>query len=247
MTANTSAISQALEAYQRFDPPGWVDVYRLMPWWAGIVAMALGIVMMTFGNGKLFRLAAAPLGALVALLWAPLLAIRFGYAANARQITLFAAAALTGLGLLFPPGALFFICGAPGGLLGGELAGAQDWVLGFLPGFLVTGALGAAAHRHLGAVASSIGGAWLLVLGLLAAVAPMGSLAPSLAGQPLGCLMAAGLFAVAGTVFQLFVRLSPEERARLKDEKRRAKRKREEQKAVEERWSNYSKDKGLDT
>ena len=56
-----------------------------------------------------------------------------------------------------------------------------------------------------------------------------------------------GLFAVAGAVFQLFVRLSPEERARLSDEKRRAKKRRSEQKAVEERWANYSKDKGLDT
>jgi hypothetical protein len=247
MTATSSSITQALEAYQRFDPPGWIDVYRLLPWWGGLLAMTLGLVMMTAGNGRLFRLAAAPLGALVALLWAPLLAIKLGYATNAKQITLFSAAALTALGLLFPPGALFFICGAPGGLLGGELAGASDWVLGFLPGFLVAGALGAAMHRVLGAVVSSLGGAWLLVLGLLAAAAPAGSLSASLAGQPWGCLIAAGLFAVAGTVFQLFVRLSPEERARLKDEKRRAKRRREDQKAVEERWANYSKDKGLDT
>ena len=75
----------------------------------------------------------------------------------------------------------------------------------------------------------------------------MGTLASSLAGQPWGCLIAAGLFAVAGTVFQLFVRLSDEERATLKDEKRRAKRRRDEQKATEKRWENYSKDKGLDT
>jgi hypothetical protein len=247
MTETATTITKALEAYQRYDPPGWVDVYRLIPWWAGILGMALGVLMMTFGNGRLFRLAAAPLGAIVALLWTPLLAIRFGHAADARQLTTFAMAGLAALGLLFPPGALFFICGTPGGLLGGELVGSQDWVMGFLPGFLVAGALGAAAHKTLGAVVSSVGGAWLLVLGLLAALAPMGTLSSSLAGQPWGCLIAAGLFAVAGTVFQLFVRLSEEERARLKDEKRRAKRRRDEQKATEKRWETYSKDKGLDT
>jgi hypothetical protein len=246
MTEQASSIAQSLEAYQRFDPAGWVDAYRLLPWYGGLAAMTLGVLMMTFGNGRLFRLAVAPLGALVALLWAPLLAIRFGYGAKAKDITTFAAAGLAVLGLLFPPGALFFICGAPGGLIGGELAGKADWVLGFLPGFLVAGALGAAAHRHLGAVVSSVGGAWLFVLGLLALMAPAGSLAQSLAGQPWGCVSAAGLFALAGVVFQLFVRLSPEERARLKDQKRLAQKKKAEQKAMNERWANYSKDKGLD-
>src|SRR5205823_3623406 len=149
----------AFEPYQRFDAPGWVGIYRLMPWWAGLAAMALGLLMLTLGNGRLLRLSAAPLGAGVALLWAPLLATRVGYASSAKEITPMAAAALAGLGLLFPPGALFFVCGVPGGLLGGELAGRADWVLEFLPGFRVEGALGATTHRALGAAASSVGGA----------------------------------------------------------------------------------------
>mgnify|MGYP006391361623 CR=1 FL=1 len=57
-------------------------------------------------------------------------------------------------------------------------------------------------------------------------------------------LMLLLLFAVAGIVYQLFVRLSPEERARLKEEKRKAKKRRDETKAVESRWSGYSKNKG---
>ncbi len=243
----TAPLLKALEAYQRFDPPGWVDVHRSFPFWAGLIGIVAGALMLLFGNGRLFRLVAGPLGALVAVLWAPLLAMKLGVAANAREVTIVAAVALAGLGFLFPPGALFFICGVPGGLIAGELVGGSDWALGFFPGLLVSGALGAAAHRFLGAIASSVAGAWLIVLGLLAALSPLGSLSSSLAAQPWGCIIAAALFAIAGAVYQLFVRLSPEERARLADEKRRAKKRREEQKAVEQRWANYSKNKGLDT
>jgi hypothetical protein len=243
----TTSLAQSLEAYQRFDPPGWIDVYRAFPFWAGLIGVALGLLMLLFGNGRLFRLVAGPLGAVVAVLWAPLLATKLGFSASAKQATIVAAIALGGLGFMFPPGSLFFIAGVPGGLIVGELVGGADWVLGFFPGLLVTGALAASAHRFLGAIASAIFGAWLVVLGLLAALSPVGSLSASLAGQPWGCIIAAGLFAIAGALFQLFVRLSPEERARLGDERRRAKKKRKDQKAVEERWANYSKNKGLDT
>lgn len=243
----TTSLAQSLEAYQRFDPPGWVDVYRAFPFWAGLIGIVLGALMLLFGNGRLFRLVAGPLGAVIGLLWAPLLAAKLGFSANAKQATVIASIALGGLGFLFPPGALFFICGVPGGLIAGELVGGSDWVLGFFPGLLVTGALGAAAHRFLGAIASSVFGSWLVILGLLSALSPLGTLSESLAAQPWGCIIAALLFAVAGAVYQLFVRLSPEERARLSDEKHRAKKRRAEQKAVEKRWANYSKNKGMDT
>jgi hypothetical protein len=245
MTNN--ALVSSLEAYQRFDPPGWVDVYRQMPFWAGIGVMIAGVLMLLFGNGKLFRLVAGPLGAGIAILWAPLLATKFGFNAAAKQVTVVASIALGGLGFLYPPGALFFIFGVPGGLIAGELVGDSDWVLGFFPGFLVSGALAAAAHRFIGAIASSVAGAWLIVLGLLSALSPIGSLSSSLASQPWGCIIAGGLFATAGAVFQLFVRLSPEERARVAEEKRRSKLRHGEEKAREERWANYSKNKGLDT
>jgi hypothetical protein len=243
----TTSLAQALEAYQRFDPPGWVDVYRAFPFWAGLGGVAVGALMLLFGNGRLFRLVAGPLGAVVGVLWAPLLAAKLGYASSARQAGIVAAILLGGLGLLFPPGSLFFSCGALGGLLAGELVGGADWVLGFFPGLLVSGALAASAHRFLGAIVSAVFGAWLLVLGVLASLSPLGNVSVALAGQPWGCLIAAGLFATAGALYQLFVRLSPEERARLAEERRRAKQHRKEQKAVEERWANYSKNKGLDT
>ncbi|MBL8952433.1 MAG: hypothetical protein JNK82_16755 [Myxococcaceae bacterium] len=181
------------------------------------------------------------------LLWGSLLATKLGVPGTPQQITMVSSVGLAILGFLFPPGALFFVVGIPGGLLAGELVGGSDWVLGFFPGLLVAGALGAAAHRFLGAIASALTGAWLIILGLLAALSPVGTLSASLAAQPWGCIIAALLFAVAGAVFQLFVRLSPEERARLSDEKRRAKKRRDEQKAIEDRWSSYSKKRGLDT
>lgn len=243
----TKTLAQSLEAYQRFDPAGWIDLYRPFPFWAGLIAIVAGVFMLLLGNGKLFRLVAGPIGAIIAVLWAPLLAIKMGFAPNVKEVTIVASIGLGGLGLLYPPGALFFIVGVPGGLVAGELVGTSDWVLGFFPALLVTGAIGASAHRFVGAIASSIAGAWLIVLGLLSALSPLGSLSASLAAQPWGCIIAASLFAVAGAVFQLFVRLNPEERARLSDEKRRAKKRRADQKATEDRWAGYSKNKGVDT
>src|SRR5687768_11243518 len=105
----TGGLWQALEVYQRFDPPGWIDVYRAFPFWAGSIGIALGTLMLLFGNGKLFRLVAGPLGALVGLLWVPLLAAKLGYLASAKEITFGAMIALAALGFVFPPGGLFFI------------------------------------------------------------------------------------------------------------------------------------------
>jgi hypothetical protein len=237
----------ALDPYQRFDPAGWVQLYSAWPFWGGPIAIAVGVLMMLFGSGRLFRFVAGPLGAALAFLWGGLLAVKLGFAGAASTFTNASAVGLLVLGLAYPPGALFFIFGIPGGLIGGEMAGTSDWLIGFFPGFIIVGALAAGAHRYIGAVASSLAGAWLIVLGLLALLSPIGGVSSSLAAQPWGCIIAALLFAIAGVVFQLFVRLSPEERAKISEQKRQAKRRRDEQKAVEERWKTYSKDKGLDT
>src|SRR5207302_10221744 len=118
--------------------------------------------------------------------------------------------------------------------------------VGFCPTSLITAAVAAAAHRQIGAFASSLVGSWTIVLGLLALLCPNGGHSQSLADQPWGCMIGALLLAVDGIVFQLFVRLNPEERARIKEQKRQARRRREEKEAVEERWKSYSKDKGRD-
>ncbi len=237
---------RAIEAYQRFDPAGWVSLFRFFPAWAGGVMIAGGVLMMLFGGGKLFRLIAGPLGAGVGFLWAPVLATKLGYAPQAEQARVVATIGLAGLGFLFPPAATFFAFGIPLGMVAAEMAGVNDWLLGFIPGFFFGGVLAMAAHRYIGAVVSSLVGAWLMLLGLLAALLPFTPLVESVAQQPWGVLMAAALFAVAGCVYQLLVQLSPEARAAQKEEKKRAKKKLAEKKAIENRWSNYSKDKGLD-
>ena len=103
-----------------------------------------------------------------------------------------------------------------------------------------------AAHRYIGAVVSSVLGAWILMLGLLAALHPFTRLVESVSQQPWGVLIAALLFAIAGCVYQLVVQLSPEANRALKLEKSKAKKKLAEAKALENRWTSYSKDKGLD-
>lgn len=237
---------RAIEAYQRFDPAGWVALFRIFPVWAGGALMLGGALMTLYGGGRLFRLVAGPIGAAVGFLWAPILATRLGFAPQANQARIVATVGIAGLGLLYPPAAIFFAFGIPCGMVAGEMAGVNDWLLGFIPGFFFGGVLAMAAHRYIGAIVSSLVGAWLLVLGLLAALHPFTSLVDSVSQQPWGVLIAALLFAIAGGVYQLFVRLSPEVREALKQEKRKAKKKLAEAKMIEKRWANYSKDKGLD-
>ena len=235
---------KAVEPYQRWDPQGWVAVHRALGTPLAIGLVVAGLLMLLFGSGRLFRVVAGPIGALVGFLWAPLLAQRFGLIQASSQIRAVATAGLFGLGLLFPPAATFFAAGIPAGLIAGEVAGSADWALGFVPAFVVVGALGVAMHRYIGAVTSSAVGSWLLVIGALG-IAPKAGWVTQLAGQPLGLMVGAFLFTLAGSVYQLFVRLSPEERAKLKADRETVKKKLKDKKALEERWSNYSKDKGI--
>ncbi len=234
------------EPYQRFDPAGWVNLFRIIPIWAGAVMIPAGVLMMLLGGGRMFRLVSGPLGAAVGLIWAPVLAAKLGFAPQADQVRIAATITIGGLGLLYPPAATFFAFGVPVGLMAGELVGANDWVLGFIPAFFFGGVLAMAAHRYVGALVSSLVGSWLLMLGLLAVTHPLTSMGESVAQQPWGVLSAAALFALAGCVYQLFVRLSPEAREALRSNRRLAKKKRAETEAIENRWANYSKDKGLD-
>lgn len=236
---------RAIEAYQRFDPAGWVSLFRFFPMWAGGLLAVVGVLLMLFGGGKLFRLVAGPLGAAVGFLWTPLLATKLGFGPQGPQIRIMATIGIGGLGLLLPTGATFFAFGIPLGLVAGDMAG-NDWVIGFVPAFMIGGTLAVAAHRYIGAVASSLVGGWLVVIGLLAALHPFTRLVESVAQQPWGVLIAALLFAIAGAVYQLFVQLSPEARAAYKSDKAAAKKKLADAKKLEARWSNYSKDKGLD-
>ena len=58
-----------------------------------------------------------------------------------------------------------------------------------------------------------------------------------MASQPWGLIIAAGLFAMAGSVYQIAVRPSPEEAERQHAERQRLKLRKAELKATEKRWS----------
>jgi hypothetical protein len=232
------AFLQALGAYQEFNPQGWVGIYRLMPMWAGIACCALGLVLLLVGGGRAFRLVAGPLGALMGLAWTSVIASKFGMPPGSYDPRLpsLVAAALAVVGFLAPPAITFLGVGIPLGLIAGQLAGPEDFLLGFIPVLLVGGVAGAFLNRQVGAVAASAVGAWLLVIGALAALHQFGGLVTAVANQPWGVIIAAALFAIAGSVYQIAVRPSPEEQEKLRAEREQRKIREAEQRRLEKRW-----------
>lgn len=228
-------LPQVLSAYRSFNPAGWVAVYRVMPTWLGIVCVVLGVVLLLVGGGKFFRFVAAPAGAVIGFLWAPVVAARFGVQVPENTVGLIGAAVVAVGSFVIPPVAVFVGVGLPAGFFAGNLAGANDWMLGFLPGFLAVGTVAALFTRWIGAVLASAAGAWMLVIGMLASLHFIGIVA-AVASQPWGVILAALLFAIAGSIYQLFVRPSPEDAEKLKLEKHKAKRRLQEKRALEKRW-----------
>lgn len=232
-----------LDAYRSFNPAAWVGVYRILPTYAGILCMFLGVLLLLVGGGRVFRFVAAPLGALVGGVWINQLTLKFGLHLPERVVSLAATVLLAVVGFIAPVAVVFLSVGLPVGLVVGELAGNADWLLGFVPAFLVAGTVAAIMQRWVSAIVASFLGAWILVLGALSALHQVGHFVATVAQQPWGVIIAALLFAVAGSVYQLSVRPSPEEAEHERAERLRAKRQAEEKKALEKRWSNYSSDR----
>ncbi|QDE70745.1 MULTISPECIES: hypothetical protein [Myxococcus] len=226
---------QALGAYQTFNPTGWVAIYRMLPMWAGIVCCVAGVTLLVAGGGKLFRVLAGPIGAVLGLLWTPVLVMKLGLPDVTKMATI-AAAVLMALGFLLPTAITFLGVGVPLGLLAGQIAGQQDFLLGFVPGFIIGGLVGAMLQRPVAVMVASAVGAWMLVIGALAALHQVGGVVQAVASKPWGVIIAAGLFAVAGAVYQLAVRPSPEEADKLRAERERLKVRQAEQHALEKRW-----------
>jgi len=230
---------KALEAYRGFHPDGWVAIYRIIPTWFGLILAAMGGFLLPFGGGKLFRIVAAPLGGVVGFFLTPAVLSALGTQLNAGVAAPIGAMSLFALGAVFPPGVVFFAAGLPAGLLAGKLVGGEDFMLGFIPAFLLTGTLGAALHRHVGSIASAAVGGWLLVIGLLATFHRSAMVAGA-ATHAWAMLAAAGMFAIAGAVYQIAVKPSPEEDNLQRIERERVKKKLAEERALEERWAKYS-------
>lgn len=236
---------RALEPYKHFDPAGWVALFRFLPLWAGLLMAALGIGMLLRGGGAMFRLVAGPLGLVIGQIWIGPLAARLGFGSQQQQIALGASALLCVLGFAMPASTVFFGFGIPIGLMAANLAGPSDWLLGFVPAFIVGGALGVVLERPISVLLASLSGAWLTLIGLMAALSPViGGLVERLAGLWPAAVSVASCFAVAGFGYQMFVLPPPEKAAQLKREKVLAKRAATEKKAMEKRWANYTKDSG---
>ncbi|RKG97561.1 hypothetical protein D7V97_34160 [Corallococcus sp. CA053C] len=226
----------ALKSYQTFNPSAWVGIYRLLPMWTGAVVAVVGLVLLLAGGGRLFRVVAGPVGAVIGLVWTGLVTQKLGLVDLDPRLPTFVAAGLMALGFLFPPAVTFVGMGVPLGLLAGEIAGPTDFLLGFAPGFLVGGLVGAFLHRQLSGIVASAAGAWLLVIGALAALHQFGGLVEAAASRPWGVIIAALLFALAGSVYQLAMRPTPEESDKNKAEREQLKQRQAEQRALEKRW-----------
>lgn len=227
---------EALGTYRSLNPAGWVSVYQHLPMMAGLVLVAVGLFLLLFGGGRLFRVVAGPVGAIIGLLWTPVVMMKLGLGEPQPVLTYAVALVLAIAGIALPASTTFLAFGIPIGLAAGQLAGASDFLLGFGPGFLVGGLAAALMHRSVAAVASSVVGGWLLVIGLLSSLAQLGTVVTQVAHQPWGVVLAAVLFAIAGSIYQIAVRPSPEEAARLKAERHLLKKRADEKKALERRW-----------
>lgn len=230
------AFLQAIRKYQEFDPQGWVGLYRVLPVWAGIVACVLGLGLLLFGGGRAFRFVAGPVGAILGLSCTSLVAGKLGLTELDPRLPTLVAAVLAILGFVFPPAIAFVGVGIPLGLLAGRIAGPEEFLVGFIPTFLISGVVAILLHRIVGAIVASLVGAWLLVIGALSALHQFGGLVTAVANQPWGVIIAAGLFALAGSVYQIAVRPSPEEMDQIRAEKERLRMRKAEQKALERRW-----------
>lgn len=225
-----------LEPYRHLDPAGWFALAPKLPVWAACVLLGVSVAMVLFGGGRLFRLVAAPLGVFVAAVWFGPLAARLGFPKAQAEASVGGMIVLGVAGLFSPPIVIFAAIGVPVGLLVGNLVGPTDWLLGFAPGFLFGGAMGVVFGRTLGAVLSSLVGglgAVVALVGLFGAESTVGAV---LLKQPVVAVCAAGLVGLAGVIYQLYVRPTPEEREAQRVASAQRKRLLAERKALESRW-----------
>ena len=238
-----AAVEQAVRAYSSVDPAGWVSVVKLVPAWSGLVGVGLGVGLLLWGTGHLFRVLSTPLGAAMGYFLAPGVVEKLGLGWPPHTVAWTAAGVLALVGLLFPAGLAFLGAGVPGGYLGMQYVTPEEWLVGFAPGMFIAGTLAALAERLLAGVVASFLGAWLLVLGLLASLPLAGVSVQAALGQPWGMVIIAGLFGAAGSYYQVAVKPPPEEAAAQKAEKDKKKQKAKEDRELEKKFEKMSRKK----
>jgi hypothetical protein len=211
---NSGLLTDALGVFRTPDPAAWLSLAARLPWALGLGAALLGGFLLVAGGGKAFRVIAAPVGALLGLLWGEALAGPLGLAGSETALAIGASLVLFGVGALAPSVVVAIAFGAPVGLAFGGLVGNTGFLLGFVPAALLAGAVAAVLHRPLRVlVAATVGGALLLLglLRLLQGVPAVTALARTHAGW---LLVAAGAVAFAGAVVQLATSMNTHSGAR---------------------------------
>jgi len=229
--------------YGQWSLQAWLETLFYWPLWGAALAIALGLCFLTVGQGFVFRLVAALMGAVIGFAWSKPVIHQLALPdfANSEQVY----AVLLGIvGLSIPEAVLFLILAIPAAFACVAYLGLKNPLLGFVPAFLVGGALGLILKNHIRAFIASALGAWMLVLGILASFYRLGWISNRVLENPWAILGAIALLALSGTFFQLNFYGKKQRRARRKAEKVRLKTLAEDKAALEQKWSNYSsKDK----
>jgi hypothetical protein len=225
-----------------FDGEHLVAVAKELPLPVGIALVGAGLVACLLGGRRfIFRLVLAPIAVAAAFALAPKAAVLLHLAPKTASWIVAGLAGTTAV--VFPPAILFAGFGVAGALAGGELAGSQDYWVGFIPGFVIGGALALIMHRIIAVVVSSLIGAAMFVVGLLCLIS-FTRLASLILGAPILSLGLAGCVAVAAMAFQFkFGPADDEEREKARLEKLKEKEIRADDKARDKRFKEYGKKK----
>lgn len=232
--ANWTALFQIFRSFQ---PSDLVGVHQWLPLWLAALFVVIGVACLLLGNGRSFRFIAGPMAGLAGTLWLPMVLVRVGLPAETVSFSAAAGGALFVLGVLTPPFALFFFVGLPAGLVAGHFAGPDVFLLAFTPAFVVAGTLAAMFHEAVAAVATSVLGAWLTVLGALR----LGSflwpwLSEVAQRQAWAAFLIGGFLATAGTLYQIVIKRTGFETRRRTIEEMKAQRRVTEKRALEKKW-----------
>ncbi len=217
------AFPKELELYRHWLPSQWLTPLERFPLWVAIAIALVGILLMLFGGGRLFRLGAAPLAlALVFALEGPFSA-RMGLRLPPWSlVVVFAGLAL--LGTLAPktfPPILGLLAGA---MIGVEVVAPDTQMWGAAFGALCGAAVGFWAQRVVLVTLSCAAGGVFLSAGLVRIAVELSPASKGLYHSPLVAGIAAGFFFVAGLIFQLLALPSEQDRIRARAAKEEARR-----------------------
>jgi hypothetical protein len=230
--------------YGQWDVHSWLETLFHWPLWGACVAIALGLCFLVVGQGFLFRFVTALVGAVIGLAWSKPVIIQLALPdfANSEQVY---AVVLGLVGFSIPEAVLFLLLAIPSAFACMGFLGLKNPLLGFVPAFLVGGAIALILQNHVRAFIASALGAWMLVLGALSSFHHLGWVSRSVLQSPWAIVGTIVLLAMGGTLFQMSFFGKQQRRLQRKAEKARLKTADKEKEALEKKWATYSKDNKL--